>query len=277
MKTSRALIYFLLFFNLLSFFSLAQDTSAPPPPTTRPAAHAENPDELLSQFSLGSALGSDAYSVPKAAIKTYKFTALIGKGEWEFNLFDSAPAISINSSDSEQYLRNDLIRQLGGIVNVSLGRTGYFGNGTNPDLQEIKGARFEFRLGGKVLDVLAGQSQNRQLVPVLQSTLDFRYMIPLFQYDKNADKAALTKDQAKGNLSFRFIGAVMSVVNSQVFDDYYSNRKGIPPNPTFFAGTFDMNFYITNQLFINLGYAFASEETIKPVPFFAISYGKSTP
>jgi hypothetical protein len=276
MKTNHALIYFLLFFNVASVYCMAQDTTASAPPAKHNAVHAETPDELLSQFALGSALGSDAYSVPKAAVKTYKFTALIGKGEWDFNLFNSVPVISINSADSEQYLRNDLVRQLGGIINVSMGRTGYFANGKNPEMEEIKGARFEFRIGGKLLDVVGGVSQERQLLPVGQSTIDFRYMIPLFKYEKNKEKVERTKDMAQGNLMFRFIGGAMGVMNSEIFDDYYSDRKGIPPNPVFFAGTFDVNFYITSQLFINFGYSFASEETIKPVPFFAISYGRTS-
>lgn len=276
MKARHASVYLFFLFNLLNFSGSAQDESSPPLPATRTATRGENSDQLLSQFSLGSALGDEAYSVPKAAVKTYKFTALIGKGEWEFNLFNSVPAISINSSDSEQYVRNDLIRHLGGIVNVSMGRTGYFANGKNPAMEEIKGGRFEFRLGAKALDVLSGVSQDRKLIPVLQSSLDFRYMIPLFKYDKDVDKSTLTADNMVGNLSFRFVGALVSVVNSKVFEDYYSDRKGIPPNPTFFAGTFDINFYITNQLFVNLGYAFASEETIKPIPFFSISYGKTS-
>ena len=280
MKTTSVLIYLFLLCILTSFTARAQNEPVPSSVGSsepRKAAKGESSNELLSQFSLGSAVGTDAYSVPKAAIKTYKFTALIGKGEWDFNLYNSVPALSINSADSEQYLRNDLVKQLGGVINVSLGRTGYFANGKNPDMEDIKGARFEFRLGAKALDVVVGESKDRQLIPVLQSTLDFRYMIPLFQYEKNADKSTRTADQAKGNLSFRAIGALMSVMNSEVFDDYYSNRKGIPPNPTFFAGNFEINFYITNQLFINLGYALASEETIEPLPYFGISYGKSTP
>ena len=276
MKTKLTLVNFTLLFCLATSFADAQDQDATSAQAAHKAARAETSDQLLSQFSVRSALGGDNYSVPKAAIKTYKFTALIGKAKWEFNLFNSVPAMSVNEADSEQYVRHDLLKHIGGLINISMGRTGYFGNGNNHDMEEISGARFEFRLGAKALDVLPAPEQEREFIPVLQSTIDFRYMIPLFNYDKNADNSTLTSDKMVGNLSFRFIGAYMYVMNTTVYNLYYSDRKGIPPSPSIFAGQFDANFYITNQIFINAGYAFATEKNIKPLPFFSISYGRSS-
>jgi hypothetical protein len=270
MQTKYALIYLFYLVNIVSFVSNAQDSLSSQPSDEQK----KTPDELLSRVSFGSALGSDAYSVPKVALKTYKFSAGIGKGEWDFFLFNSVPAISINSADSEQYLRHDLVKQLGGVINVALGKTGYFGNGDIEDLQEVKGARYEVRAGGKVLDVISGANQERKTIPVLQSTFDIRYMIPLFKPKKRGEQVTRTLGQTVGNLSFDFMGAILYVPNSDVFDQYYSSRQGIPPDPTLFAGTFDIFFYVTNQLYINLGYSFTNQEEIKPVPSFSISYGK---
>jgi len=250
--------------------AMAQDMG-----TAQDQAEEKNPDKLLSQFSFGSAVTDDAYSVPKVAIKTYRFSAGIGKGEWEFNLFNSVPAISINSADSEAYFRNDLVRQLGGIVNVSLGKVGYIGAGKNPGLEDVKGGRFEFKVGGKAVDVLSGESGNRKLVPVFQSSLDLQYMIPLFRPREKGETANRNRDDVVGNLSFRVIGAFLAVASTDVFDDYYSTRTGIPPDPKIMVATFDVSFFVTNELYINGGYSVTNQKEIKSVPFLSISYGKS--
>lgn len=252
-----------------SFNCMAQDDSTPPEDT-----HPKSPSEVLSQFSLGSALGGESASVPKVGLKTYKFTALIGKAEWDFYLYNSVPVLSISAADSEKYFRNDLVSQLGGLLNVSLGRTGYFGNKDNPDMQDIKGVRYEFKAGGKAVDVLESESGNKSIVPVLQSTLDISYLIPLFKSAPKGETISWNRDDMIGNLSLRFIGAIQYVADTKVYDDYYTSRRGNRPDPLLFSGTFDLFFYITDQVYIKAGYTFTNQTTIDAVPFLAITYGK---
>jgi len=238
---------YLIFISLVltsSFNCLAQDDNTSPEDT-----HPKSPSEVLSQFSLGSALGGESASVPKVGLKTYKFTALIGKAEWDFYLYNSVPVLSISAADSEKYFRNDLVSQLGGLLNVSLGRTGYFGNKDNPNMQDIKGVRYEFKAGGKAVDVLESESGYKSIVPVLQSTLDISYLIPLFKSAPRGETISWNRDDM-------------------------ISRRGNRPDPVLFSGTFDLFFYITDQVYIKAGYTFTNQETIKAVPFLAISYGK---
>ena len=267
----RLIMYLLPFSIIMASAAQAQDEDTN---AMRDTASIQTPAELLSKFSFGSALGNEAYSVPKVAIKTYKFAALIGKGTWDLNLTNSVPAFSVNSNNGEQYMRNDLIRQLGGAVNFSLGRSGYFANGKNASLKDIKGARFEFRAGGKVLDAIDELTQKRNFVPVFQSTLDIGFMIPLFNPQQAKTKAKRTAEDMVGNLSIRFIGAGMYIASTEVYNGYYTSRKGIAPDPSIMAGTFDVFFYITNKLYVNFGYSFSNQQEIKPIPYLSISYGK---
>jgi hypothetical protein len=266
---------YLLLLILISNSSIAQETNnTVDNPQQKATYEVKSPTELLNQFSMGTAVGQNANSVPKVGIKTYKFSALLGKSEWDFNLFNSVPTFSVNNKEGKDYMRNDLVRQMGGVVNVSLGKNGFFANGIDSSLKDIKGARYEFRLGGKLLDALNEETNNREFVPVLQSSLDISFMIPLFEKKSRANKAARKRDESIGNLSFRFIGAAMYVSTTEAFNNYYSTRKGVLPVPLVMAGTIDVFFYISNKVYINFGYTFSNQETIQPIPYLSLSYGK---
>jgi len=248
------------------------------------SAYTEKPSEVLNQFAVGS--GTDGGFTPKATIKTYKLSALIGSGYWDFYLFNSLPAIPPTEGDSatthesrRAYVRNDLLRQAGGLLNVSVSKVGYFANGHDDEVKEIKGAQVDFRLGVKAVDVFNRRKDESFLIPIFQSTIDLRYLIPLITPDKNikkGDKINL-KERMVGSLSFRFEGAFLQVMsNTEVYDQTFISKKGLPPSSTVFAGTFETFFYISDQIYINVGYSFTDQDQkqIPNTPFFSISYGK---
>lgn len=232
----------------------------------------------FSQFSLGAGVGSGT-STPKITLNSYRFSALIGKGYWDFYLFNSVPTLATVEADSERYVRNDLVKQLGGLLNLSVSKVGYFAYGGDPSVKEIKGAQIDFRVGGKAIDVANRRKGNSFLIPIVQSTLDLRYLIPLINNKDRKKKGETTsnlRENMIGNLSFRFLGSIMQVLNQEVYGQYYTNRRGVPASPTIFTGTIEMFFYITDQIYINAGYSFTNQDLIKPIPFFSVSYGRKS-
>lgn len=259
------------FLLLLSCFftvipAIARVPDADTIPEKKPAA--------FSQFSLGTGLGS-ASGTPKVTLNSYRFSALIGNGFWDFYLFNSVPTIGTAEGDSEQYLRGDLVRQLGGLLNLSMSKVGYFGYGGDPEVREVKGAQIDFRMGMKAIDVANRRKGNSFLIPILQTSLDLRYLIPLILHDQNyrSGQKINLKDKMVGNLSFRFLGTLMQVLDQSIYGTYYTSRKGVPSSPTIFTGTTEMYFYISDQIYINAGYTFTNQKLIAPVPFLSISYG----
>jgi hypothetical protein len=258
--------------GLFSFAVCAQtvDTIIPT------SSNDKEPPAAFSQFSLGAGVGSGS-STPKVTLNSYRFSALIGKGYWDFYLFNSVPTVATTDADSERYVRNDLVKQLGGLLNLSVSKVGYFAYGGDPSVREIKGAQVDFRLGGKAIDVANRRKGNTFLIPILQSTLDLRYLIPLIDNKDKKKKGETTKDLREkmvGNLSFRFLGSFMQVLNQEVYGTYYTSRRGVPASPSIFTGTIEMFFYITDQIYINAGYSFTNQPLIKPIPFLSVSYGR---
>lgn len=265
-------IYLALIMGLLSFTMNAQtaDTIVPTSSNDKEAPAA------FSQFSLGAGVGSGS-STPKVTLNSYRFSALIGKGYWDFYLFNSVPTLATTEADSERYVRNDLVKQLGGLLNLSVSKVGYFAYGGDPSVKEIKGAQIDFRLGGKAIDVANRRKGNTFLIPILQSTVDLRYLIPLIDNKDRKNKGERTtnlREKMVGNLSFRFLGSFMQVLNQEVYGKYYTSRKGVPASPSIFTGTIEMFFYITDQIYINAGYSFTNQPLIKPIPFLSVSYGR---
>jgi hypothetical protein len=266
-------IYLALIIGLFSFAAHSQtkDTIIPT------ASNDKEPPAAFSQFSLGAGVGSGS-STPKVTLNSYRFSALIAKGYWDFYLFNSVPTLATPEVDSERYVRGDLVRQLGGLLNMSVSKVGYFAYGGDPSVRDVKGAQVDFRLGGKAIDVANRRKGNTFLIPILQSTLDLRYLIPLID-NKDRKKKGETvnlKEKMIGNLSFRFLGSVMQVLNQEVYGQYYTSRRGVPASPTIFTGTLEMYFYITDQIYINAGYSFTNQPLIKPIPFFSVSYGRKS-
>ena len=262
-------MYKLLLFLFYFITIIPSNAQVPDADTTvdkKPAA--------FSQFSLGTGLGS-ASATPKITLNSYRFSALVGNGFWDFYLFNSVPTIGTAEGDSEQYLRGDLVRQLGGLLNISMSKVGYFAYGKDPEDKEMKGAQIDFRLGMKAIDVANRRKGNSFLIPILQSSVDLRYLIPLVLHDQNyrTGQKINLKDKMIGNLSFRFLGTIMQVLDQSIYGTYYTSRKGVPASPTIFTGTGEIYFYVSNQIYINAGYTFTNQELIAPVPFLSISYG----
>ncbi len=231
----------------------------------------------FSQFSLGAGVGSGS-STPKVTLNSYRFSALIAKGYWDFYLFNSVPTLATAEVDSERYVRGDLVRQLGGLLNMSVSKVGYFAYGGDPSVRDVKGAQVDFRFGGKAIDVANRRKGSSFLIPILQSTLDLRYLIPLINHKDQLKKGETVnlKEKMIGNLSFRFLGSIMQVLNQEVYGEYYKSRRGVPASPTIFTGTVEMYFYITDQIYLNAGYSFTNQPLIKPIPFFSVSYGRKS-
>jgi hypothetical protein len=258
--------------GLLSFAVYPQTTDTIIPTSSND----KEPPAAFSQFSLGAGVGGGS-STPKITLNSYRFSALIGKGYWDFYLFNSVPTLATIEADSERYVRNDLVKQLGGLLNLSVSKVGYFAYGGDPSVKEIKGAQVDFRVGGKAIDVANRRKGTSFLIPIVQSTLDLRYLIPLIDNKDRKKKGETTvnlKEKMIGNLSFRFLGSFMQVLNGDVYEKYYTSRRGVPASRTIFTGTVEMFFYITDQIYINAGYSFTNQPLIEPIPFFSVSYGR---
>lgn len=251
----------------------------------------EHKNEALNLISASYA-GNGA--APKINLKTYKFKALIGKQEFDFYLFNSVPSVipklkkedateSQASESSKRYLSNDILQQVGGLLNLSLAKVGYFGYG-EPALKYVKGVQIDFRLGAKLLE--APFVEKTDFFPVMQSYLDLRYLIPLI--DPAVDKTKSYRERMVGNLSFRFVGAAQQFFVNEKRDDPYSRffaqnltvgsganaiTKTIQPKTLLFSGNFEAFFYLTNKVYISTGYFFSNDKLIDNYPFFSISYG----
>ena len=241
-------------------------------------AATDKASEAFSQFALGT--GFDGGITPKATVKTFKYSALIGKGYWDFYFFNSLPTVAPPSGDSVEnqdarrtYVRNDLVRQVGGLVNVSLSKVGYFAYGGDEAAREIRGAQMDFRIGAKAVDVFNRRKEESLLIPILQSTFELRYLIPLIPPEKQKKESVPLSDRKVGGLHFRLLGAFMQVLNTDIYEKTFITKRGIPASPTVFAGTFETFFFISNKVYINVGYTFTNQEQIPNTPFFSISYG----
>jgi hypothetical protein len=266
MKKILLFVAFALIINMCNAQNSESDTSA--------SGSGKKAAAAFSQFSFGGGVGGAA-ATPKITLNSYRFSALIGKGAWDFYLFNSVPSIQSIEADSEQYVRGDLLRQAGGLLNLSVSKVGYFGYGKDPDVKEVKGAQLDFRMGGKAIDVPNRRKGSSFLVPILVSSVDLRYLIPLVVKapGKNKGEKFSLKDNMVGNLSFRFLGSIMQVMDPTIYNTYYRTYKQVPASPTILVGTFEMYFYISDQIYINAGYTISNQPLIPAMPFFSLSYG----
>jgi len=130
---------------LLPFLALAQSVE-----TNR--VDAKTAEIKSGSNFLNTASFAFAGSSPQASIKTYKLTAYIGKSPWSFYLYNTVPLYVSKRADSTRAFANDLLNQLGGLLNLSLSKVAYFANGKDVINRDIKGAQLDFRLGSKILD-----------------------------------------------------------------------------------------------------------------------------
>jgi hypothetical protein len=226
--------------------------------------------QLLEQFSLGYSGVS-----PKVNLQTYKFSALIGKGYWDFYFHNSVPTVAPSPNDSIKYLTNDILQHAGGLLNVELGKVGYYGYGEDPSVRFIKGAQVDFRLGARLIDIPNRRTGNFQFIPTVQSSLDFRYLIPLVSSERTTatgEKRTL-QDRMLGNLTFRFQGSSRYVFQSDTYDRYFETARGNAPNHLMLVGNAEVYFFVTNKIYLSAGYAFNNIPTVPNLPFFSVSYG----
>jgi hypothetical protein len=285
----------LIFFLGISAVALAQQQPVAKAPekaqTEEPATEEESKGEALNLVSAGYA-GNGA--APKINLKTYKFKALIGSQEFDFYLFNSVPSIvpklqeeknntttTTEDEPAKRYLSNDILQQVGGLLNISLGKVAFFGYGGDEDMKYVKGVQMDIRLGGKLLE--APFAKKSEFFPALQSYFDLRYLIPLVD-TKLRKKGNSYKESMVGNLSFRLVGAVQQFFTNRTglyeqWDAYtrffttYSNNTEIFPNKTLISGNFEALFYLTNKVYISAGYFFSNDKLIDSYPFFSLSYG----
>jgi len=229
---------------------------------------------LTSTSVLDQASASFTGTSPNVTLKTYKLNALIGNGTWDLFIYNTLPTLTIERTDSLQAFSDDLLNQLGGLLNFSLSREAYFANGGDELNKDIKGGIFNFRLGSKVLDSRARSAGNDIFIPVLQSSLDLQYRIPLVDPKKKNPGASSLKDFAVGNLSVRLYGTFMRVLNQDLYNQYYTSERGVPPRKTLLTANAEVNLFITNAVFISAGYTISNEANIPERAFFSISYAR---
>ena len=229
---------------------------------------------LTSASVLDQASASFTGTAPNVTLKTYKLNALIGKGTWDMYIYNTLPTLTVDRTDSLQAFSDDLLNQLGGLLNFSLSRQAYFANGGDAINKDIKGGIFNFRLGSKVLDSRTRAPGEEIFIPVLQSSLDLQYRIPLVDPKKEGRSAEDLKQLAVGNLSFRFYGSFMRVLNEGLYNEYFTSERGIPPRKMLLTGNMEVNLFITNAVFISAGYTISNEANIPERAFFSISYAR---
>lgn len=217
----------------------------------------------------GVRVNPDPLMPPRLNLKTYKLSANISGSWWDFYLLNSVPTVVANNEDSVESFANEILNQTGGILNVALSKVGYFANGHDDLNKDIRGAQIDFRAGAKLLDPPTS-SYSEFLVPIFQSSLDLRYLIPLSS-GKIKNKAEL-RNKMVGNLSFRVYATYMKVFADSTYNVYYQTRKGNPPNNSVFVYNYEMNLFISNELFVSFGQSFSNVETIPNRTFISLSY-----
>ncbi len=244
----------------------------------------QSSSEFLDLFTLGYNGAS-----PKINLQTYNFKAYIGKTDLDFYLFNSVPTLIpgiTDTSEQKRYVANDVLQQVGGLLNVALGKVAYFGYGDDPDLRYIKGAQMDVRIGGKLMETpFLREEVDSKFFPAFQASADLRYLIPLVEKTKSKDKKSVNlKEQMVGNLSFRVQGSLIRFfpktdaigARTDVYSRYfiaYEDNRVVYPQTTLFAGNAEMFFYITNKIYISAGYFFSNDPLIDNYPFFSVSYG----
>ncbi len=233
-----------------------------------------DPEEESRSSIMDQASASFTGASPSLTLKTYKLKGLVGKGSWDLYLFNTVPAITSKRQDSLEVLASDILNQLGGLFNFAMSKRGYFGSGHNLETRDIKGGQVDFRFGGKLLDSRNRELNSKFTIPIFQSTIDFRYLIPLVSHDvtTNQDEKFDLKNFIQGNLSFRVYGSFMQIFNTKVYDEYYQTKRGVMPTHSLFSVSGEVNLFITNQFYISAGYTVSNQTTLPRRSFFSISY-----
>lgn len=244
---------------------------------------------IFGQASLGAPLsanqnnsfagGPGGFIPPNVTLKTLKLTALLGKGEWgkwDFYIINTVPTLTVQSeNEARESFSSDLLHQIGGMFNVSLSKVAYFANGGDKENKDIRGAQFDFRAGGKVVDAKV-RTGNNFLIPMFQSSLDLRYLIPLVDPKKKQKENVTLRDKLAGNLSFRVYSTFMQIGNQEKYANVAANEKGVSANTTVLTLGGEINLFITGAFFISGGYAktFDTHGILPDRAFIGLSYLK---
>lgn len=235
-------------------------------------------DENGQQEGSSSILGNASLSTPAApfmppriALRTYKLTANIAGGWWDFYFLNNVPTFTVKAQDTVSAFSNEILNQIGGVLNVSLSKIGFFANGHDDVNKDVKGGQIDFRAGAKLVDPPT-RSYDQFIVPTFQTSLDVRYLIPLSK-GKVQDKAELKKNMV-GNLSFRVYGTYQRIFNSDAYRDYFfiTPKGNILVEPNIFTYNYEINLFITNAIYISFGQSFSNIYQIKNRTIFSLSY-----
>lgn len=189
-----------------------------------------------------------------------------------FYLYNTIPTLTNRSMDTTMLFTNDLLNQTGGLLNIALSHINYFANGHDKLNKDIKGAQFDFRTGAKVINPM---NQHEQFVPVIQTSFDLRYNIPLV---KDGTRNDLRNDMM-GNLSFRFYTTLLNVMSSKTYNNYYKSVEGNPPlHQNILTFNYEINIFIFDEFFLSFGRSFGKSPNFDkingmiPRTFLSISY-----
>lgn len=255
------LVGLLMQLSILSFAQIVETAS------TDSTGNKKEASSFLSQAGFG--VSPDPLLPPRINIKTYKLSANIAGGWWDLYVLNTVPTFTINAEDSLEAFAFELLNQTGGIFNVSLSKVGYFANGDDKSNQDIKGAQIDFRGGVKLIDPPT-RRYSEFIVPTAQASLDLRYLIPLTSAEVK-NKTEL-RNKMMGNLSFRVYGMWQKIFAEDTYNEYFKTRKGNAPPDMMASFGYEINLFITNELFVSFGQTFSNIHNMPNRTIISLSY-----
>jgi len=257
----------LLILSFITSFQFSTYAQVVETPLTDSTGQQQETSSFLGQA--GAGINPDPLMPPRLNLKTYKLSAEIAGGWWDFYLLNTVPTFNVNKKDSIKSFSNELLNQTGGILNAALSKVAYFANGKDDMNKDIRGAQLDFRAGTKLIDPPT-RNYSEFIVPVLQTSLDLRYLIPLVS-SKVKDKKEL-RNKMIGNLSFRLYGTWQKIFANKTYDNYFISRKGnAPPNSMVTYG-YEINMFISNEIFISFGQTFSNLIVMPTRTIISLSY-----
>ncbi len=231
------------------------------------AAPGHRTSSILGKASLSTPAGP--LLPPRIGLRTYKLSANVLNSWVDMYLHNSLPTFIPAAKDSVQQFGNELLNQVGGVLNVAVGKMGYFGNGRDSLNRDIKGGQIDLRAGMKLVDPQT-RSYSEFVVPTFQTSIETKFLIPLAS-GKVTDKAQLRASQL-GNLTFRIGGMYQKILNSRTYGEYFKSRKGNPASTDLMNITYEISLSITNAFFISFGQSFGNIATVPNRTMFSFSY-----
>ncbi len=250
-----------------AFLSAKAIAQAPQPtPQDDPGPH-QQASSILGNAAL--ATNADPFLPPRIGLRTYKLSANIGKGWFDFYLHNNLPTFLPNAKDSLVAFSNEILNHLGGVANVAFGKLMYFGNGGDVLNRNIRGGMIDIRAGAKFIDPPT-RNYAEFLVPTMQGSIDVHYLIPLSQ-GRISDKTKM-KEQSVGNLSFRAYGTYQHIFRSEVYQEYFKTRKGNPAPVDLVTLSYEVSLFLSNAFYISYGQSFGNIMTIPDRTAIAFNY-----